>query len=179
MVERAKEEHGLNRALEAIDLAKGTWAYHKNKKVDKQEKYNHLKTPLNDIVEENPEYGGRKIRAELQREHGYHHGRGLINELMRMWGLNRERQARDTNRSGYQQAIEEAGEQANLMAERKQIEWFEVVYTDFTELTYAGGSRKAQLMSVIGHTSKFVFGWAVEETRSTELALSAWERAVE
>jgi hypothetical protein len=91
MVENVKEEHGFNRALEMLNFSKGTWDYHENEKVIKEEKYAHLKEPLHEIVEEHPEYGGRKIKAELTSEYGHTHGRELIYELMRMWGLKRSK----------------------------------------------------------------------------------------
>jgi len=60
-----------------------------------------------------------------------------------------------------------------------RIELFQVVYTDFTEISYANGCRKAVLMPIIGHTSKLACGWAVGKTGTTEVALRAWRRARE
>ena len=60
-----------------------------------------------------------------------------------------------------------------------EIDLFQVVYTDFTEILYADGRRKAILMPIIGHVSKMAFGWAVGQSRGTFLALQAWERAKE
>ena len=59
----------------------------------------------------------------------------------------------------------------------EEITLFQVAYTDFTELRYAGGRKKAYLMPIIDHTSKLVYGWAVGEGANTALALEAWERA--
>lgn len=53
------------------------------------------------------------------------------------------------------------GERANLVAPLDEIGLFEVAYTDFTELRYADGTAKAHLMSIIDHTSKLVYCWAV------------------
>jgi len=61
----------------------------------------------------------------------------------------------------------------------EEISLFQVLYTDFTELLYADGHRKAILMPIIGHASKIAFGWAVGESDDTNLALQAWERAKE
>jgi putative transposase len=54
---------------------------------------------------------------------------------------------------------------------------FQVLYTDFTEIHYADGQRKAFLIPILGHVSKLVFGWAVGEHADTPLALQAWEQA--
>jgi len=79
--------------------------------------------------------------------------------------------------SSVQKAITEAGELANLVVQMDGIGLFQVVYTDFTEILYADGDRKAILMPIIGHVSKMAFGWAVGQSRSTALALQAWEHA--
>jgi transposase InsO family protein len=66
------------------------------------------------------------------------------------------------------------------VAQREQIGLFQVAYTDFTELLFAGGSRKAYLMPIIGHRCKMAYGWVVGERANTALALlRAWERAKE
>jgi hypothetical protein len=57
------------------------------------------------------------------------------------------------------------------VAQKDGIGLVEVVYTDFTELVYADGRRKAVLMPIIAHTSKLACGWAVGETGDTRLAL--------
>ncbi len=59
----------------------------------------------------------------------------------------------------------------------EDIEPFQVMYTDFTELRFADGRRKAYLIPILGHATKMVYGWAVGETTDTPLALKAWQRA--
>lgn len=58
-----------------------------------------------------------------------------------------------------------------------QIDLFAVAYTDFTELVYANGRRKAYLMPIIAHQCKLVYGWAVGPRADSELALQAWQQA--
>ena len=53
----------------------------------------------------------------------------------------------------------------------------EVAYTDFTELPFADGTRKAHLVPIIGHVCKMAYGWAVGGSANTALALKAWQRA--
>ena len=67
--------------------------------------------------------------------------------------------------------------QNRVVAQLDKIALFQVSYTDFTELVYANGRRKAQLLPIIGHVSKMVYGWAVSEHTDTELALLAWGQA--
>ena len=77
------------------------------------------------------------------------------------------------------QAIIEAGERANLVAQLEEIGLFQVAYTDFTELLYADDRRKAHLISIIGHACKVAYGWAIGEGPDAATALQAWERAKE
>ena len=52
-----------------------------------------------------------------------------------------------------------------------------MAYTDFTELPFANGARKAYLMPILGHQSKLVYGWAIADRADTQTALRAWASA--
>jgi putative transposase len=179
LVESVKERYGLNLALAAAELPKSTWYYHQNHKLSYEEKYAHLLPVLETIAREHPEYGVPRIMPELREEHGCDVNHKVIERLLGLWDLLILRSTRRPKPSSVQQAINEAGERANLVAQMEEIGLFEVLYTDFTELLYADGHRKASLMPIIGHTSKMAFGWAVGESADTVLALQAWERAKE
>lgn len=72
------------------------------------------------------------------------------------------------------EAIAAAGDRSNVAAAlESEPEPLEVVYTDFTELVYADGRKKAWLMPIVDHASKLACGWAVGG-RVTDRALSAW-----
>jgi putative transposase len=177
LVKDAKEIYGLNRSLAAVDLAKSTWYYHQNDKVDYEEKYRHLKPILEAIAREHPEYGLPRIMVELREVYGCGVNHKVVEQLLRLWDLRILRGTRRPTPSGIYRAILEVGDKANLVAQKDGIGLFEVVYTDFTELVYADGQRKAVLMPIIAHTSKLACGWAVGETGDTRLALQAWEGA--
>ena len=53
IVEANAKTYGLNVTLEAIGLPKSTWYYWKNRKVDAEQKYAHLREPLVGILREN------------------------------------------------------------------------------------------------------------------------------
>jgi len=101
----------------------------------------------------------------------------VVQRLHREWDLPLIRGTRLPKPSGIRKAIAAAGDRINLVAAREEIGPFEVVYTDFTELVYANGKRKAYLIPIIDHASKLVLGWAVGERAITELALEAWRQA--
>jgi len=177
LVKTAKDRHGLNLALAAIDLPKSTWYYHQKRKVAYEEKYADLFPILEEISLAHPEYGVPRIMPELRQEHHIDVNHKVVERLLGIWDLSILRSTHRPRPSSVQKAISEAGELANLVAQMHAIGLFQVVYTDFTEILYADGDRKAILMSIIGHVSKMAFGWAVGQSRGTALALQAWERA--
>ena len=177
LVEQAQQTCGLNRALAAVGLPKSTWYYHQKQKVAYQDKYADLLPVLEEIARKHPEYGVPRIMPELREEYDIDTNHKVIERLLRIWDLVILRSTHRPKPSSVQQAIADAGEYANLVAQLEEIEVFQVVYTDFTELRYADGQQKAFLIPIVGHVSKMVYGWAVGEHADTPLALQAWEKA--
>lgn len=177
VVRSVKNRYGLNLALATVELPKSTWYYHQKHKVAYEEKYGHLLPILEEIVREHPEYGVPRIMPELREAYGIDVNHKVVARLLGIWDLSILRSTHRPRPSSIQQTIAAAGEQANLVAQKEEIGLFQVLYTDFTELVYADGHRKAVLIPIIGHTSKMAFGWAVGDSANTLLALQAWERA--
>ena len=177
LVETVKDTHGLNLTLAAIDLPKSTWYYHQKHKVAYEEKYADLFPVLDEIARAHPEYGVPRIMPELRDEYHIDVNHKVVERLLGIWDLSILRSTHRPRPSSVQKAFTEAGELANLVAQMDEIALFQVVYTDFTEIWYAGGHRTAVLMPIIGHVSKMAFGWAVGQSRGTALALQAWDHA--
>lgn len=178
-VKSAVDDYGLTAALSVAELPKSTWYYHQKHKVSLDEKYAHLRPILEAIARRHPEYGYRRTCTELAETYGYVHGTELVRKLHKRWNLRLLHNTRRSPPSAVQQAITEAGERANLVAQREDIGLFAVLYTDFTELRFANGRRKAYLMPILGHASKLVFGWSVSAHANTAAALAAWKKAKE
>lgn len=179
LVEEMREEHGLAPALAAVELAKSTWYYHRRQRVAYEAKYAHLRPLLERIAREHPEYGYRRTTVELREVYGLEVNHKVVQRLHKLWELPLLRSTRAPQPSGIRRALVASGERVNLVAQREQIGLFEVAYTDFTELRFADGRRKAYLMPLVGHNCKMAYGWAVGERANTDLALFAWERAKE
>ena len=177
MMETVQGTYGLNLALATVGLAKSTWHYHQKHKVAYEKKYAYLWPILEEIARAHPEYGVRRIMPELRDEYHIDVNHKVVERLLGIWDLSILRSTHRPRPSSVQKAVTEAGELANLVAQMEEIGLFEVVYTDFTEILYADGDRKAILMPIIGHVSKMAFGWAVRERRGRALALQAWQHA--
>ena len=177
LVETAKDTYGLNLALATIGLPKSTWYYHQKDRIAYEEKYADLFPILEEIARNHPEYGVPRIMPELRDEYHIDVNHKVVERLLGIWDLSILRSTHRPRPSSVQKAIAQAGKLANLVAQMEEIGLFQVVYTDFTEILYAGGDRKAILMPIIGHVSKMAFGWAVGERRGAALAVQAWEHA--
>jgi len=169
--------HGLAPVLASLELPRSTWYYHQRQRVSYSQKYRHLRPLLEAIARRSPEYGYRRTTVELREAYRRLVNHKVVQRLHRMWDLPLIRGTRLPRPSGIRQAIRAAGERINLLAGRGAIRPFEVAYADFTELVYANGRRKAQLIPIVDHASKLVLGWAAGERAVTQLALTAWERA--
>jgi len=179
LVAAVKDTYSLNRSLAAAELPKSTWYYHQNDEVGYAEKSRDLEPILQKIAREHPKYGLPRAMPELLGVHGCGVNHKVVERLLRLWDLRILRGTRQRKPSGIRKAILKVDNRANLVAQMNAIGLFRVMYTDFTELSYANGGRKAVLMPIIGHTSKLACGRAVGETGTTELALRAWRRARE
>lgn len=176
LVAGVRVEYGLNKTLAAVGLAKSSWYYHQQQ-VSYGQKYAHLRPLLEAIIDAHPAYGSPRITKELQQVHQQRVNHKVVERLLQEWELtDRQRQA-GTVSSPIRQVVVTANGRANLVAQLPQIGLFEVAYTDFTELVYANGQRKAYLMPILAHRCKLVYGWAVGQQANTSLALAAWQRA--
>lgn len=162
LVESVRETYGLAPALGAVGLPKSTWYYHRDQKVAYEEKYAHLRPALEAIARQHPEYGHRRTTVELREIYGHVVNHKVVQRLHQLWDLRLLRSTRPPKPSGIRRVIIAAG-RVNLVAQREQIGLFEVAYTDFTELLFADGTRKAYLIPIIGHVCKMAYGWAVGE----------------
>ena len=128
---------------------------------------------------QHPGYGYRPMMRELSARLKQRIGERRTRRLMKsvtIVGLRKRR-----NKPGaIAKIIIRLGSKVNLLAARKiigpPIKIGELVVTDFTRLLYAGGTKTAWLITLIGLTEKVCWGWAVGKSDSTALALTAWHK---
>ena len=175
LVERHREEYGLNRCLRALSLSKSTWHRHRCRSEVSQADA-ELKEKVLEVVEEHPAYGYRRIQAELAAHHGLKVNHKKLRRLLSKWDLALRRKVAKPRPSGARAILKEGEGKLNLVRGKK-FEPFEVLCTDFTEIRYANGTRKVCLMAMLDPGSGRVVGWAVEKGADRELALRFWKMA--
>jgi len=174
-VDQHKDEHGLNRCLEAIDLPKSTYYYRKNHLEESSKEEQELMNCVREIIQEHPSYGYRRILPELEERTGKTVNHKRLRRLLSEHELGLPRQVTKRSPSPVQEIIGDAAGQLNLVADLDPGP-LEAFSTDFTELSYANGDRKAYLMAVVDLESKFVPGWALGPSANRSLAMRCWEQ---
>ena len=69
LVEEHRATYGLNRCLDALSLSKGTWHYRQNPSSVAQAREEALRERIVSVIEENPAYGYRRIKRELEKSY--------------------------------------------------------------------------------------------------------------
>ena len=175
LVSEVRSCFGLGPPLRLLALPRSTWYYQQAYRRSDEEKYRHLRTPLETIARAHSEYGYRRTTTELHEAYGQVVNHKVVQRLHRLWDLPLLRGTKPPRPSKIRRVISTAGNRADLVHRLEQIGPFEVAYTDFTELVYARG--KAHLIAIVDHTTKVTLGWAVSARAVTAAALRAWQRA--
>jgi len=177
LVRQHSKQYGLNRCLRALGVSKSSW-HRSQRRPNVSREDVELKGKVLRVVEDHPAYGYRRIKVELEARHGIKVNHKRLRRLLSEWDLALRRQVARPRPSGVRRILKEAEGKLNLIRG-----WdpgpFQVLCTDFTEVRYAGGTRKAYLMAMIAPGSGWVAGWAVGKSANRELALRCWEAAKE
>jgi putative transposase len=176
-----KDKFGLNQTLEIVGLPKSTWYYYQKQKIDMEQKYQSVKDDLYKVAREHPAYGYKRATPELKEVYGHQINKKVVIKLMRDQEIQILRKVKKPKPNQVNQILTQLGNKMNLVAINylipgNEIGLFEVYYTDFTQVEYAQGRKKAQLMPIIEHQAKVAVGWAIGKTANTQVALAAWEK---
>lgn len=179
-----RPEFGLNQTLKLLGLAKTSWYGWRRRKQTGANKYRQVKSVIRQIIKHHPAYGYRRITPELEEAYGIKINHKPVQRLLSEWELKLPRQIKKPKPGAIKQYLVALGEKANLVAEirsqrqkhgsqSRPIEPLDILYTDFTRLTYCGGEKHAWLMTILDHTSKTALGWSLDHHTGTQMALSA------
>ena len=172
LVEEHRDTYGLNRCLEALDLSKGTWHYRLHGKPGQRTRDEALKERIVKVIEEHPAYGYRRIGRELAEQPAEPVNHKRLRRVVRSYQLGLRRCLPSSKPSEVQQLVATAGSSADLVKGRSS-DGLEAFSTDFKELRYDGGRKKAYLMVMLDLKSRWAGGWAVGDARNRCVALQA------
>ena len=172
-----QDGHSLNACLRALGVSKGTWHYRMrkgSKGAEREAKDEALKPKVVEVIGDNPAYGYRRIQPDLEAlaEEVVNHKR--LRRLLNHWDLALHRTVTKPKPSQVIRILNEAKGHLDLAAGMDPGP-LELLSTDFTEIPFDGGRRKAHLIAMLDVDSEWVPGWAVGFSKDTTLALECWE----
>ena len=178
MVEKNRDRYGLNCCLEALSVAKSSWHYRHHGYGRPRAKEEEIEREMRQILKDHPDYGRPRMTVELWERLSYRVNSKRVERLLRDngWGMIRHFPRR--SKSGVQKILHHRRGNLNKVSGR-EFGVLKAFSTDFTELRYAQGRRKAWLMTLSDRESRWAAGWWVEPRRNLSLALRCWERAKE
>lgn len=172
-MERNRHHYGLNACLKALGLSKGTWHY-RHHRLSQQERDAPLKAKVIEVIEQHPSYGYRRILEELVELHEEAVNHKRLRRVLTSYDLGLRRSLPALRPRPVVKLLAAAGSAKDLVKGRS-FGVLEAFSTDFTEIIYAGGRKKAWLMVLLCIESRWAGGWAVGPARNRQLALQALE----
>jgi transposase InsO family protein len=175
--ELCENGHLLCDALEAIKLPSSTYYDHRKRDHKESTKRDVQKDVIRDIIEDHPAYGYRRIQPEYEARTGEVINHKALLDRLNDMELALSREVSRSERSGVQTVLDRHKGQLNLVAG-----WdpglLECLSTDFTEIQYDNGSRKAWMAAYIDVNSGWLAGWAVGSSANRDLAGGAWDHVL-
>lgn len=178
LIQEHQDGQSLNACLAALGVSKGTWHYRMrggSKKREREARDEALKPKVVKVVEAHPDYGYRRMKPDLEAEAGEVVNHKRLRRLLNQWDLALHRTVVPPKPSQVLRILRHAQGHLNLAAGMDPGP-LELLSTDFTEIPFDGGRRKAHLIAMIDVKSEWVPGWAVGLSADTTLALEGWER---
>ena len=168
LVEKHKGKYGLNACCRALGLPKGTLHYRRGRAscsvTDAQ-----LKDEIITTIRHHPDYGYRRIKEDLIARAGIVINHKRLRKILATYELNLPRHLPKRGKNPVLK-LREVGQNANLVKKRV-VDPLRVFCTDFTELLYCQGQKKAWLMAFLDIQTRWIAGFGVGAHRNRALAI--------
>ena len=130
-----------------------------------------------DIIKDHPDYGYRRMMPELRERTGRAVNHKRLRRVLNPYQLGLRRALPKHRKSAVQEVIDRFRGHLDLVNGNDAPALLSALSTDFTELIYNGGQKKAYLMAYVDIAGKWVPGYSVGAHANTRLALAAWDDA--
>ena len=164
LVEKHKDRYGLNMCCRALGLSKGTLHYRRGRAscsgADAQ-----IKDEVVTTIRHHPDYGYRRIKEDLADRAGIVVNHKRLRKILATYELYLPRHLPKRGKNPVLKLIQEVGQDANLVKKRV-VDPFCVFCTDFTELLYCQGQKKAYLMAFLDNHTRWIAGFGVGAHRA-------------
>ena len=169
LVEKHKDRYGLNTCCRALGLSKGTLAYRRGRascsQTDEQ-----IKDEIITTIRHHPDYGYRRIKEDIKARTGIVVNHKRLRKILSTYELDLPRHLPKRGKNPVLKLISQVGQNANLVQNRT-VDPLCVFCTDFTELLYYQGQKKAWLMAFLDIQTRWIAGFGVGAHRNRALAI--------
>lgn len=172
----SKSLFGVNRICQLVGISKTTYYQNENPTARFEKKYLNIKSFVSEIIENNSEYGIKRIKAELEDEYKTTIGRDTLGKLLKLWRLSLKRKIKNNGPNMIQKILLSLAGRANLLIRTKITKPFQALSSDITELNYKGG--KAYLCVHKDVLGQMVYGYALGLNMETNLVMKSLKMAI-
>ena len=169
LVEKHKGRYGLNMCCRALGLSKGTLAYRRGQASCSQADA-QLKDEIITTIRHHPEYGYRRIKEDIKARTGIVVNHKRLRKILSTYELDLPRHLPKRGKNPVLKLISQVGQDANLV-QKRTVDPLCVFCTDFTELRYCQGDKKAWLMAFLDIRTRWIAGFGVGAHRNRALAI--------
>ena len=169
LVEKHKDRYGLNTCCRALGLSKGTLAYRRGRASCSQAD-DQIKDEIVTTIRHHPDYGYRRIKEDLKDRAGIVVNHKRLRKILSTYELDLPRHLPKRGKNPVLKLISEVGQEANLV-QKRTVDPLCVFCTDFTELLYCQGQKKAWLMAFWDIHTRWIAGFGVAKHRNRALAI--------
>lgn len=146
MIRKIRTKESISFCLRTLKVPSSSYYYCLGQTEDKetafQKKYQGLRKKVNKIIRQHPRYGYRRIQQELSKQ-GVLINHKPLKKLLKIWNLQRLRKVKSPKPSPLSQYIKALGAKVNLISRLIDIQIFQVILSDFTEIICQFGDRKS------------------------------------
>ena len=129
-----------------------------------------IKAEIVTTIRHHPDYGYRRIKEDIKARTGIVVNHKRLRKLLSTYELDLPRHLPKRGKNPVLKLISEVGQDANLVQNRT-VDPLYVFCTDFTELRYCQGQKKAWLMAFLDIQTRWIAGFGVGAHRNRALAI--------
>ncbi len=176
LIRQIRTNESVRLCLRTLEVPSSSYySYSQEKEKIYQKKYQGLRKKVKKIIRRHPKYGYRRIKAELSKQ-GIVINHKPLKKLLKLWNLQRIKRVKSPKPSpSLAQHIKALEAKSNLVRRLTEIEIFQVIFTDFTEISCQFGALYLILFS--DKVSRRIIGWNAELQENTSNALKGYRKA--
>ncbi|MEA2056550.1 MAG: IS3 family transposase [Patescibacteria group bacterium] len=167
---------GVNRICKLVGISKTTYYSATNPIERFEKKYINIKSFVRKVIKDNPGYGIRRIKAELEEKYHIQVGRDTLGKLLNLWGLSLKRKIKTKKPNMIQKILLALASRANLLIRTKLTKPMHALTSDITKLHYLGG--KAYFCVHKDVFGQMVYGWSLGLSMETSLVMKSLKMAI-